>query len=102
MASMLNDVMTALSLNARHAPSELEEAVRYGRRERANPGRDGKPRHRYIHKGTIFITDESSKHEITSWKMSTFDDSDEQEDFADINTETGKILLSTCERLLKT
>ncbi len=29
---------------------ELLDAIRHGRKERANPGRDGKPRWRYIHK----------------------------------------------------
>ncbi len=29
---------------------QLQEAVKYGRKERANPGRDGKTRWRYTHK----------------------------------------------------
>ncbi|GLC46882.1 hypothetical protein PLESTB_000663900 [Pleodorina starrii] len=48
---------------------QLQEAVKYGRKERANPGRDGKTRWRYTHKGIVYITDESSRHEITSWKL---------------------------------
>ncbi|PNH12275.1 Eukaryotic elongation factor 2 kinase [Tetrabaena socialis] len=47
---------------------ELQEAVKYGRRERANPGRDGKPRWRFTHKGVVYITDETMRHEITSWR----------------------------------
>ena len=48
---------------------ELQEAVKYGRRERANPGRSGDARWRYIHKGIVYITDETSRHEITSWRL---------------------------------
>ncbi|KAG2448501.1 hypothetical protein HYH02_006392 [Chlamydomonas schloesseri] len=48
---------------------ELQEAVKYGRKERANPGRDGQVRWRYTHKGVVYITDESSRHEITSWRL---------------------------------
>ncbi|GFR40057.1 hypothetical protein Agub_g595 [Astrephomene gubernaculifera] len=48
---------------------ELQEAIKYGRKERANPGRDGKPRWRYTHKGVVYITDETSRHEITSWRL---------------------------------
>lgn len=29
---------------------QLQEAIKYGRKERANPGRDGKQRWRYTHK----------------------------------------------------
>ena len=49
--------------------SELEEAVKFGRREHANPGRDGSPRLRFIHRGKIYITDETTRHLITSWRM---------------------------------
>jgi hypothetical protein len=48
---------------------DLKNAIKLGRKERANPGRDGKPRWRYSHKGVVFITDETSKHEITSWRL---------------------------------
>ncbi|PNW84737.1 hypothetical protein CHLRE_03g156650v5 [Chlamydomonas reinhardtii] len=48
---------------------ELQEAVKYGRKERANPGRDGQARWRYTHKGVVYITDDSSRHEITSWRL---------------------------------
>ncbi|PNH12301.1 Eukaryotic elongation factor 2 kinase [Tetrabaena socialis] len=48
---------------------ELQETVKHGRRERANPGRDGKPRWRFTHKGVVYVTDETMRHEITSWRM---------------------------------
>ena len=48
---------------------ELKEAVKYGRREKANPGRRGETRWKYTHKGIVYVTDESSRHEITSWRL---------------------------------
>ena len=51
------------------AKRELQEAVRHGRREIANPGRRGEKRWRYTHKGVTYITDETSRHEITSWRL---------------------------------
>ncbi|GIL64651.1 hypothetical protein Vafri_18557 [Volvox africanus] len=48
---------------------QLQEAVKYGRKERANPGRNGQTRWRYTYKGIVYITDETSRHEITSWKI---------------------------------
>jgi hypothetical protein len=48
---------------------ELKRAIKFGSREKANPGRDGKTRWRYTHEGVVFITDEASKHEITSWRV---------------------------------
>ena len=35
---------------------ELQEAIKYGKREPANPGRDGKERIKFTHKGVIYIT----------------------------------------------
>ena len=49
--------------------AELQAAIKYGRRERANPGRDGSPRWRYTYDGVVYITDETSRHEITSWRI---------------------------------
>ncbi|KAG2493615.1 hypothetical protein HYH03_008132 [Edaphochlamys debaryana] len=49
---------------------DLQTAIKYGTRERANPGRDGKPRWRFTYQGVVYITDESCRHEITSWKLS--------------------------------
>jgi len=48
---------------------ELQGAVKHGRKERAHPGRDGADRWRFKHKGVIYITDESCRHEITSWRL---------------------------------
>lgn len=93
MLGHLSHGLSGLSLSAQPKPTELEEAVKYGRCEKANPGRDGKPRHRYIHKGTIFITDETSKHEITSWRMESAGDNDEENEHADIRSEAGTLVL---------
>jgi hypothetical protein len=47
----------------------LQAAVKHGVKERANPGRAGDPRWRFTYEGVVYITDESCKHEITSWKL---------------------------------
>ena len=47
---------------------ELQAAIKHGNRERTNPGRDGSTRWRYTYKGVVYITDETSRHEITSWR----------------------------------
>ncbi|CAJ1947683.1 unnamed protein product [Cylindrotheca closterium] len=49
-------------------------AIKHGHKEVANPGRDGSKRWRYTHKGVEFITDETSRHEITSWRVSGEED----------------------------
>jgi hypothetical protein len=56
-----------------HRKNELQDAIKYGRRERANPGRDGSRRWRFIHRGMIYVTDETMRHEITSWRMKELD-----------------------------
>eukprot|EP00049_Salpingoeca_infusionum_P010039 m.170205 g.170205 ORF g.170205 m.170205 type:complete len:683 (+) comp14523_c0_seq1:583-2631(+) len=48
---------------------ELQQAVKYGRRERAHPGRHGQERWRYTYQGVVYITDATSRHEITSWRI---------------------------------
>jgi len=48
---------------------ELQAAIKYGRKEPANPGRRGDPRWRYEHNGVVYITDDTSRHEITSWRL---------------------------------
>lgn len=48
---------------------ELQEAVKYGRRERATSGRKGDERRKFTHKSIVYITDQSMKHEITSWNI---------------------------------
>ena len=60
--------------------TELKRAVKYGKRSHANPGRNGQPRWKYVHNDIVYITDETSRHEITSWR--TRDDDAEEEDEA--------------------
>mmetsp|Transcript_10216 Transcript_10216/g.16539 ORF Transcript_10216/g.16539 Transcript_10216/m.16539 type:complete len:690 (+) Transcript_10216:55-2124(+) len=48
---------------------DLQAAIKHGRKEEANPGPKGQLRWKYTHRGVVFITDESSKNEITSWRL---------------------------------
>jgi len=48
---------------------ELQAAVKNGVKEAANPGRLGDRRWRYTYQGVTYITDETSRHEITSWRI---------------------------------
>lgn len=48
---------------------ELQAAIKHGVKERANPGRDGSTRWRYTYDGVVYITDESSRHEVTCWRI---------------------------------
>ena len=48
---------------------ELQAAIKHGTKERANPGRDGSLRWRYTHDGVVYITDDTSRHEVTSWRI---------------------------------
>ncbi|KAJ8599256.1 hypothetical protein CTAYLR_006219 [Chrysophaeum taylorii] len=50
---------------------ELQAAVKYGRKERANPGVNGEKRWRFTHKGVVYVTDETCTHEVTSWRIDT-------------------------------
>lgn len=50
-----------------------QAAVKYGRRELAHPGRDGSVRYRFTHKGVCYVTDETGKHEVTSWRLDGLD-----------------------------
>jgi hypothetical protein len=50
------------------AREELQRALKYGRREDANPGPKGEKRFRFNYKGVAYITDETCRHEITSWR----------------------------------
>ena len=59
---------------------ELQAAIKYGTKQIANPGRDGSKRYRYEHMGVVYITDESSRHEVTSWRIDGKDDDDSEED----------------------
>jgi hypothetical protein len=49
--------------------AELQAAVKYGRKERAHAGRDGSQRWRFTHKGVVYITDSTGRHEVTSWRL---------------------------------
>jgi hypothetical protein len=49
--------------------AELQAAVKYGRKERAHAGRDGSQRWRFTHKGVVYITDATGRHEVTSWRL---------------------------------
>ena len=44
-------------------------AVMHGRKEPANPGPRGDPRWKYTHSGVVYLTDETSRHEIASWRI---------------------------------
>ena len=48
---------------------ELQAAIKYGRKERAHPGRDGAARWRFTHKGVVYVTDATCRHEVTSWRL---------------------------------
>jgi len=47
---------------------ELQAAVKHGRKEPAHPSAQGRSRWRYTHSGVVYVTDASSRHEITSWR----------------------------------
>ena len=47
---------------------ELQAAVKHGRKEPAHPSAQGLLRWRYTYNGIVYVTDASSRHEITSWR----------------------------------
>jgi regulator of protease activity HflC (stomatin/prohibitin superfamily) len=49
--------------------SELRAAVKHGRKTPARPGRKGQKRWRFEYSGVVYITDETCRHEITSWRV---------------------------------
>ena len=49
--------------------SELQAAVKHGRKTPGKTGRKGQKRWRFEHAGVVFITDETCRHEITSWRV---------------------------------
>ena len=55
---------------------ELQAAIKHGVKEKGNPGRDGSPRWRYTYDGVVYITDETSRHEVTSWRVDGVDAAD--------------------------
>ena len=48
---------------------ELQAAIKYGRKERATPGVNKDARWKYTYKGVVYITDATSRHEVTSWRL---------------------------------
>ena len=48
---------------------ELKKAIKYGKRERADSGRNGDRRWKFTYRGVVYITDDSLRHEITSWRI---------------------------------
>jgi Mg-chelatase subunit ChlD len=48
---------------------DLQAAVKHGNCEAASPGQRGEQRWRYEYNGVVYITDASSKQEITSWRL---------------------------------
>mmetsp|Transcript_41452 Transcript_41452/g.100156 ORF Transcript_41452/g.100156 Transcript_41452/m.100156 type:complete len:676 (+) Transcript_41452:109-2136(+) len=57
----------------RSTRDELQDAVKFGKKERANPGRDGSSRFKFTHKGVIYLTDATAKRLIASWPMRGLD-----------------------------
>jgi len=55
---------------------ELQAAIKHGVVEKGNPGRDGSPRLRYTYDGVVYITDQTSRHEVTSWRVDGEDAAD--------------------------
>jgi hypothetical protein len=43
------------------ALQELQHAIKYGRKERANPSRSGDTRWRFTDRGVVYITDGASQ-----------------------------------------
>mmetsp|Transcript_22384 Transcript_22384/g.54429 ORF Transcript_22384/g.54429 Transcript_22384/m.54429 type:complete len:327 (+) Transcript_22384:121-1101(+) len=80
---------TGASNRVSSAREELQEAVRYGKKERANPGRDATPRLKFTHKGVIYVTDLTGKHLITSWRMRDLDDLEQAQLSSDAGGVTG-------------
>ena len=61
--------LASLSIGGSDGAQALAEALRHGRKERANPGRDGKPRTRVTHKGAAFIISDETLQEVASWRI---------------------------------
>ena len=51
------------------AKAELQAAVAKGRCEPSRPSRSGRPRFKFTYQGVVYITDETKRHEITSWRL---------------------------------
>jgi len=48
---------------------DIQEALKHGRFQHANPGLDGSPRLKVMHKGTIYLVDARTKEEVASWRI---------------------------------
>ena len=48
---------------------QLQAAVKHGQKTPGRPGRDGKQRWRFEYNGVVYITDETCRHEITTWRV---------------------------------
>ena len=53
---------------------ELKAAIAHGKKQVANPGRDGSERYRFTYNGVVCITDKTCKQEITAWKLDNEDE----------------------------
>jgi hypothetical protein len=51
------------------AKIELKKAIKHGKREPSDPGRNGERRWKFTYNGVVYITDDSLRHEITSWRI---------------------------------
>ena len=50
--------------------AELLDAIDFGKKERARSSKDGCIRWRYEYEGWVYVTDETSQHEVVRWKVS--------------------------------
>ncbi|KAJ1471509.1 hypothetical protein T484DRAFT_1843858 [Baffinella frigidus] len=53
---------------------ELLDAVRFGRKEPANPGEDGRQRWKFTHRAVVYIVNHSMSQEIVSWRIDGTDE----------------------------
>ena len=53
---------------------ELKAAIAHGKKQVANPGRDGSDRYRFTYNGVVCITDKTCKQEITAWRLDNEDE----------------------------
>ena len=72
---------------------DLKKAIKYGKKERANPGRKGDQRWRYTYQGVVYITDATSKHEITSWKTTDAEEAQKAVIGSDIDCDAHFVLV---------
>ena len=49
--------------------SELMDAINFGKKERARSSKDGCTRWKYEYKGWVYVTDETSQHEVVRWQV---------------------------------